>query len=487
MAKKETENTKTRKYYIHLIISLCIMLFFRFIPNFGQMTNLGMELLGIIIGALWGWVNCDLIFPSVMAMILVGFTDAFDNVPAVFTAAISNPTIQLIIWILIFSAILTASGICNQMAQRIMSSKIIKGRPWLLTVFIYAVSLLIAAFGMGLAGTILMWEFIYSVSKQVGYTNKDTWPKMMIVGTVVSSLAGVVIMPYTVGVVATFGYLAGSGGDASYNFGTYLLFMVILNVIIGALYLLFVKVFVRPDMSKLKTSVELGEKIPFTSQQKVAAIALLAMIVLLIAPSILPAGSLKNFLNTIGMTPTIVLITALVTIPRTKEGKPLFTFQQLGASGMIYGPTFMVATAVIVGSNLATGETGFVSSVMALFAPVLAGKSPYVFTAIILIFALLLTNVINNAIAGAVMIPVMYGYAVSVGANPLVIAALMALVTDMGMLLPCACPVAAVMHGNKEWLTTKDIMIFSLIGLLAVAITVLVIGIPLGNMMIIPA
>ncbi len=486
MANQATDKSKTTKFYVHLLISLCIMIFFRFLPNFGQMTDLGMALLGIIIGALWGWVNCDLVAPSVAAMILVGFTEAYDNAPAVFTAAISNPTIQLILWILVFSAILTASGVCNQIAQRIMSSKMIKGRPWLLTVFIYAVTVLVAAFGMGIAGTILMWEFIYSVSHQVGYTNKDKWPKMMIVGAVTATLAGLAIMPYGVGVVATFGYLAGAGGEASYNYGTYLLFMVILNVIIGALYLLFVKVFVRPDMSKLKQDVELGQKNPFTPEQKGAVVVLIAMIVLLIAPSLLPAGGLKTFLNTIGMTPTIVLLIVLITIPRI-NGKPLFTFQQLAASGVIYGPIFMVATAVIVGSSLASGDTGFVGSIMALFAPILSGVNPYVFSAFILIISLLLTNVINNAIAGAVMVPVMYGYAVAVGANPLVIAALMCLATDMGMLLPCACPNAALMHGNKEWLTTKDIMVYSLLSLLAVVITILVIGIPLGNVMIIPA
>ena len=42
------------KYYVHAIIVVCFMLFFRFLPSFGPVTELGMQILGIFIGCLWG-------------------------------------------------------------------------------------------------------------------------------------------------------------------------------------------------------------------------------------------------------------------------------------------------------------------------------------------------------------------------------------------------------------------------------------------------
>ena len=49
--------TKTVRYYILSAIGIAIMLFFKYIPPVGTVTELGMNVLGIFIGAIW-WPWC---------------------------------------------------------------------------------------------------------------------------------------------------------------------------------------------------------------------------------------------------------------------------------------------------------------------------------------------------------------------------------------------------------------------------------------------
>ena len=91
-----------KRYYINSAVVVALMALFRFIPPFGSMTAMGMTILGIFLGALWGWINCDMIWPSVLALVLLGFSGYTANVTEALTMTISNGTVQLILWLLSF-------------------------------------------------------------------------------------------------------------------------------------------------------------------------------------------------------------------------------------------------------------------------------------------------------------------------------------------------------------------------------------------------
>lgn len=474
-----------QKYFMHAAIVVLLMLFFRFLPPFGSMTPFGMTVLGLFLGALWGWINCDMIWPSILAITLLGLTEYCDSVSAAFTTFISGAIFQQILWLLVFSAILTTSGISDQLANRIVTSKVCKGRPWVLSVFIFLATLICSAFGAGFAAILICWDFIYTICKQVGYSRNDKWPKFMIVGMCFASATGTVAMPFQAGVAATFGYLAAASENAygAYNYLSYIIFSVIICAVTTALYFLLIRFIARPDMSRLKENVNIGEVKPFNTKQKIAVGALIALVIFTVLPSCLPAGAVKAFLNKFGTAAIALIIAALVTIPRSKEGKPIFTFKELANNGIFWNMVFMVGTAIMMGGALSSADSGFTTTVLGVFTPLFEGKSPLVFTIVILLFTLALTNVINNAVAGAIMVPVMYSFASSIGANPVMITALICFVSDIGMLLPCASPSGAMMYSNKEWLNPKDIVAYSLFGIAAMAIAAIFVGIPVGTLL----
>ncbi len=388
-----------KKYYLNSAIVVLLMALFRFIPPIGSMTTLGMTILGIFLGALWGWITCDMIWPSVLALVMLGFSGYTANVSEALTSTISNGTIQLILWLLVFSAVLTTTGISKYFVTKLVRSRFCKGHPWRLSIVICLATWICAAFGAGFAAILLCWDLVYTISAQVGYTKKDKWPKMMVCAIIFFNALG----------------------------------------------------------------------------------ALVALIVLTIIPSCLPAGGAKTFLNTLGTTAIVLLIIVFLTFPRMKDGKPFFTFKELANGGILWPMLFMVATATTIGGALSSADTGFTNSVIQLFSPVFSNASPYVFSIFACLATLALTNVINNTVAAAIMIPVMYPFASQMGVNPLMMTAMICFCANCGLLLPCASPAGAMLHGNKEWVSTKEVELHSLLGIAALALMVILVGIPFGN------
>lgn len=56
--------------YIHYIITVIIIFEFRFLPNFGPVTDEGMVLLGAFISAVYGWSFINMLWPSILPIFL---------------------------------------------------------------------------------------------------------------------------------------------------------------------------------------------------------------------------------------------------------------------------------------------------------------------------------------------------------------------------------------------------------------------------------
>ena len=55
---------KSNKKLIQAVIIIALMLGFRFIPPIGPLTPVGMEVLGIFFGCIFGWAFGEQIWPS---------------------------------------------------------------------------------------------------------------------------------------------------------------------------------------------------------------------------------------------------------------------------------------------------------------------------------------------------------------------------------------------------------------------------------------
>ena len=99
----ETTASKKPKnlfYYVNTVIVFALMFGIGQIPPFAQITPLGMQILGIFVGVLYGWCTVSLIWPSLVGIIAVGMTD-FATTKEVFAMAFGND-IPLMILVVVY-------------------------------------------------------------------------------------------------------------------------------------------------------------------------------------------------------------------------------------------------------------------------------------------------------------------------------------------------------------------------------------------------
>ncbi|MEE0547557.1 MAG: hypothetical protein UC390_07460 [Peptococcaceae bacterium] len=122
----------------------------------------------------------------------------------------------------------------------------------------------------------------------------------------------------------------------------------------------------------------------------------------------------------------------------------------------------------------ATGITEFLLNV---FGPLFSGRTTNVFLLIVALITILLSNIILQSIAGAILLPVFYSFAMELGIHPLALTSLIVFVCHFGLITPAASPMAALMHGNSDWLKMSDVYKYSIASILSSALVSCVIGI----------
>lgn len=73
-------NAATCKRYVLSIVTIIIMIGFGRLTPIEPITPMGMKILGVFIGCIFGWLTVDVFWPSILGLILLGFT-GFGTIP----------------------------------------------------------------------------------------------------------------------------------------------------------------------------------------------------------------------------------------------------------------------------------------------------------------------------------------------------------------------------------------------------------------------
>ena len=100
----ETHGTRERtKYYLHCLVMVILYLIVSRIAPFGAITPLGMQVLGIFIAVTYGWCTLGLLWPSLLALIMLGCTE-YNTVKDIFTEAFGNNTVLILVAVFALAA-----------------------------------------------------------------------------------------------------------------------------------------------------------------------------------------------------------------------------------------------------------------------------------------------------------------------------------------------------------------------------------------------
>ena len=111
------------------------------------------------------------------------------------------------------------------------------------------------------------------------------------------------------------------------------------------------------------------------------------------------------------------------------------------------------------------------------------GIGPVSYTHLVILFSIILTNLCNNAVTGVLFVAITYGFAADNGMNPTVLAMLIVFCVHLAVLTPAGSPMAAILHGNREWISAGEIYKYGAIAVLATGIVLLAVGLPLASLL----
>ncbi len=470
--------TANRKFFMHAVIVFCFMFLFRYIPPIGPITAYGMQIIGIFLGCLWGWVAADdLVWPSILGWIALGLTTDYTTVPKAIASVFSNSTVLLIIALLLLTAVINSCGLTKNISYALVNAKFAKGKPWVLTFMILMAAFWSSALVSSVAGTLICFEFVYVISRQIGYQPRDAWPSMMLVGVAFCACIAGSLMPYRPGVVACYGFLTAANPALSYNFGEYFIFALIFCLICIILYMLVCVLIIKPDISKFTDNkFELEKLPPLTDKQKFTTGMLIALVLVLIVPSLLPSNwVIVQILNGIGTTGLVFAGVGIAFIAKNKEGKNYYTVRDIAPS-FGWDLVFMIGTALLIGPALSADGVGIKELFISILTPLCNGQGAFLFTFVFVVGILVGTNFINNAVMTAIFMPILAVIYMEIGVNPIAVTALVALAANIAILLPSASPVGALLASSKEWVSMKTILyqatLCMIVGAVAIAICI---------------
>lgn len=457
----QSEGTKKRgiPVWVHTIIFFAIMFGVSQIPAPAPLTPLGMKAVAIFLALIYGWTAIGLIWPSVAGIIAMA---VFGVMPLnqVFSSGLGGNVVTLLIFMMVIAKNLEMSGISKFIGLWFVSRKIVRGRPWLLSFFLMVAIASVTSLTSGAAMIILGWVILEDILNEAECKPFEGFSTYMMIGIGMASILGNGIFSFrTVGAVA-FGVLTNVSGYVL-NDLVFAIWQFIFCFFLLGVYALMGKFVFKIDASKIKAMDEAYfEKLDLSLDlgQKVILVLMVILVVAMLAPSVMPTTwPIYGFFKTLGSNGTAALICVLMCIIRI-QGKPLMEPKVAFGKGISWDVVLIGASILPLATGTFNSADAGVSAFLAqVFSPIVQGQSGVVFLILVAVISTILTNFITNVTIPPILYPAFYPIASAVGVGPVELMVVIVIACGFSMLLPSACPMAAIMFGNRDWISVKDI------------------------------
>ena len=99
MAVNRSTSKNFDKKYIHYAITGIIIFGSQFLPQAGPITPMGWAVLGTFIGVIYGWTFVDMLWPSILGLVGLGYAVGMSKVLA---QSFGSPVMPLIFMVFAF-------------------------------------------------------------------------------------------------------------------------------------------------------------------------------------------------------------------------------------------------------------------------------------------------------------------------------------------------------------------------------------------------
>ena len=435
------------------------------------LTTKGMQMLAILAGCIWGWSTIELIGPSMIAILLLGFTEGM-TVAGALQATIGNYVVVFMLLIALIVQLVEDEGLPKLLVDATMKMKVFQGRPALLSAALLFCTMVLGIINMFLA-IFFMWAIVYELCGRYGYKRYDPYPTIMCIGVVLMATMGLIAFPFQDNGLIIMGAYTGVVGQQM-DFVKYMLFMIPIIICLIALWTVVSKYVLRVDFSKLADVDTSHIVIDVKPRQKATIVIVLLLVVFLMMQANFKIGILgmvlsKSTLFIVGA--SLYILGSLWVV----EGRPMMNFREL-IKGVPWESWWLTAVVMCLASTLTAADTGVSAFCVSLLKPLLGGLSPWAFVAVVCVAAFLMTNVCNNIVVTICMMPILLAMAPVIGYTFEAAVILVILCSHFALLTPAASGPAGLMFANKEWVASKDIYGRGLVLLLSCVIFTITVG-----------
>ncbi|MBO5301447.1 MAG: hypothetical protein J6A81_04435 [Peptococcaceae bacterium] len=460
---------------IHYIICAAFCLLFRFIPPFGGLTAMGVGIVGTFIGAVYGWIMIDMLWPSVLALVGIGLSIGMNQM---MVASFGSLTIVAMIVCMMAIGVAMKNGAFTWLAMKLLTNKAMAGRGWTVLTVILLLAWLVGSFNP-IIMMMIFASFMISMFEQVGVKKDDKLVVIMFLAVAYQLMRGQILFPF-MGTGLT--YLMAYNNmfpNLPIPMAQYLTMMVIMGLVMLVVLLVLLKFVFRVDVSPLSNYKPQGEGVPpATKGQKYALILfvifMLANVVMIFAP-----GAIKHFLEQFGIVGIAMLMGAVVPLIKDENGKSLGNLEEL-LSMANWGQIMMVGYIMVVSTQMMMPTTG-ISAFMANFIKPFMALPPMVFIVVVMVFCLILTNVANNMLCAILCMPFLVNFGSMMGMNPVGMVCLMFIISEFALATPAASPVTGVAFSYTNWVSSNQMMKYGVLLSVILFVVFLIVGWPIAN------
>lgn len=462
---------------IKWLIVLFFVFFFGFIPPFGAMTEVGMRVLGIFIGAVFGWTTLGILEVTFIAMIGYGITVGFNTFVA---SSFGSAMIAMMLIFFPLCGMLNKYGVLEVLAQKFISNKFCEGHPWRICFMIMLATYICAPIN-ALVIAILMVAFVRNVCIVAKIPMPSKWSVAMLIGVALAIMTGQLMIPVfgtPLVLVAALGAITG----IQVNMVKYMLLLIPVGIVLLFVYVFAMRFVLKVDVTPLKniTMEALGGKQSFNSDQIKALVITLLTLLALICNSVVPQGTAVYAVlsGTLGIFGISLVALGILLFMKNSKGEPLFVFTECARKGMAWEPFYLAAFIVPFPTYMTGGETGIPQTITSVMGPVM-GLPPIVFLVIMFFLVTLITNFAQNTVVIIMFLPLFLAYATATGFHMEGFYILLFMVAQLAISTPGSSTPCGVVYSTTDMVDVAMVLKMALKVLPLLFIALVVVGIPL--------
>lgn len=364
--------------------------------------------------------------------------------------------------VLVFTAYCEQSGLNKKMSSWFLSRKMLVGRPWTFSFMVLLGSFVVSFLVDGNAVVFLVWNLMYSIFDEVGYKKGERYPAFILAGIAIAAILSFGCNPWGNVCILAIGALESTTkGAYTVDYLTFMAVTIPLCILFVIAYFLVMKYIFRPDISKLMNLsdeylAKMRNDLHLTLQEKIAGIALLCFMILMILPTIFSAGKgFIGFLASFNYLSAIAVVLIALILMRL-EGRPLLDFDKCARTGIHWHVFWITAAALPVSSAVSSDMAGITTWLGAVMNTYFQGTNIVIFLVLFSIVINLATQLTHNVSLVLIAVPIAVQVSNSLGLNPLALTVLVVIAAACAYATPAASTVAAILFSNVDWIGVKN-------------------------------